>query len=57
MGSRGGSRDAGLAFIHIAQILNAACGPLVMATPTKLSQAWFGESERATATAAAVLAI
>jgi hypothetical protein len=56
LASHGGSGAGGMAFIHIAQILNAACGPLVMATPTLLSQSWFGASERTTATAAAVLA-
>jgi hypothetical protein len=56
LASHGGSGTAGIAIIHIAQILNAASGPLVMATPTLLSQSWFGESERTTATAAAVLA-
>lgn len=40
---QGGSFDAGLALLHLAQIINAAVGPLVMNTPTQLSQTWFGE--------------
>eukprot|EP01121_Diplochlamys_sp_Union-15-3_P014329 TRINITY_DN454_c0_g1_i5.p1 TRINITY_DN454_c0_g1~~TRINITY_DN454_c0_g1_i5.p1 ORF type:complete len:329 (+),score=32.99 TRINITY_DN454_c0_g1_i5:72-1058(+) len=36
--------------ISIAQILNAASGPMVMAPVSKLSATWFGETERTTAT-------
>jgi hypothetical protein len=54
--SAGGNRDAGLFFIHTGQILNGVCGPLVMSTPTLLSQSWFPANERTTATASAVLA-
>jgi len=41
--------------IHIAQILNAAVGPFVMASPSKLSSNWFPVKERTTATAVATL--
>ena len=37
--------------VHIGQILNAAVGPIVMATPPKLSVDWFPVSQRTTATA------
>ena len=39
--------------IHIAQMLNAAAGPFVMATPSRLSALWFPPSRRTTATAIA----
>jgi FLVCR family MFS transporter 7 len=41
--------------IHIAQILNAAVGPFVMATPSKISANWFPPKERTTATAIGTL--
>ena len=41
--------------VHFAQILNAAVGPLSMATPTLLASLWFPEKERSTATAIAIL--
>ena len=41
--------------VHVAQICNAAVGPLTMATPTLLSSVWFPEHERATATAVAIV--
>ena len=44
------------ACVHGGCILNACAGPLVMATPSLLSQVWFHDHERATATAVAVLA-
>ncbi|XP_065177837.1 solute carrier family 49 member 4-like [Sycon ciliatum] len=37
--------------VHIGQILNAAVGPIVMATPPKLSVDWFPASQRTSATA------
>jgi MFS family permease len=40
----------------VGQILNAAAGPLVMATPSLLASVWFPDHERTTATAIAVLA-
>eukprot|EP00742_Colponemidia_sp_Colp-10_P002780 GILJ01002972.1.p1 GENE.GILJ01002972.1~~GILJ01002972.1.p1 ORF type:complete len:458 (-),score=57.19 GILJ01002972.1:377-1750(-) len=43
--------DSAVALLHLGQIFNAAAGPLVMAPPTQLSVTWFGEHERATATA------
>ena len=54
--SQGGNQKAGLFFIHTGQILNAVSGPLVMSTPTVLSQLWFPANQRTTATASAVLA-
>lgn len=53
---RTGNQDTALSFLHIGQILNAAAGPLVMATPSLLSAIWFPDHERTTATAIAVLA-
>ena len=43
-------------FLHVGQILNAAAGPLVMATCSKLSVMWFPEHQRGTATAIAYTA-
>ena len=40
---------------HFGQILNAFSGPLVAATPSKLSAEWFPPRERATATSIAVI--
>jgi sugar phosphate permease len=37
--------------VHFGQVLNALVGPLVQASPTYLSVNWFGDGERATATA------
>lgn len=45
-----------LLLAHLGQILNAAAGPLVLATPSKLSAEWFPPHHRHTATAVAVLA-
>lgn len=42
-------------FIHIGQILNAACGPLVMAPVSQLSCLWFGTNERTRATTIAIV--
>lgn len=42
-----------LALTHIAQIINAAVAPLVVASPSFLSLTWFPETERNTATAIA----
>eukprot|EP00048_Salpingoeca_helianthica_P004438 m.76856 g.76856 ORF g.76856 m.76856 type:complete len:473 (+) comp13196_c0_seq1:1319-2737(+) len=44
-----------LSLVHIAQIINAAAGPLVCATVTLVSSTWFPINERTTATAVAVL--
>lgn len=38
-------------FIHSSQILISIVGPMVTCTPAHVSQMWFGESERTTATA------
>eukprot|EP00298_Acanthocystis_sp_HF-20_P016322 c21450_g6_i5.p1 GENE.c21450_g6_i5~~c21450_g6_i5.p1 ORF type:complete len:453 (+),score=143.33 c21450_g6_i5:498-1856(+) len=54
--SHGAKNDFGIAFVHIGQILNAICGPLVMASPSQVSQTWFGENERTLATAIGTLA-
>jgi hypothetical protein len=43
-----------LPFIHIGQILNAACGPLVMAPVAQLSCLWFAPHERTRATTVAI---
>ena len=45
-----------LPFIHIGQILNAACGPLVMAPVSQLSCLWFAPHERTRATTVAIFA-
>jgi sugar phosphate permease len=45
-----------LPFIHIGQILNAACGPLVMAPVSQLSCLWFAPHERTRATTIAIFA-
>ena len=45
-----------LPFIHAGQILNAACGPLVMAPVSQLSSLWFAPHERTRATTVAILA-
>jgi len=44
-----------LPFIHVGQILNAACGPLVMAPVSQISSVWFAPHERTRATTIAVL--
>jgi hypothetical protein len=43
-------------FLHAGQILNAACGPLIMAPVSQLSCLWFGLNERTRATTIAILA-
>lgn len=53
---RGGNKVAGLVFVHAAHILNAAAGPFMMSPVSQLSQTWFADSERTTATAFAALA-
>jgi hypothetical protein len=45
-----------LPFIHIGQILNAACGPLVMAPVSQISCLWFAPHERTRATTVAIFA-
>ena len=45
-----------LACLHSAQIVNAAVGPPVMASPSLLSAQWFPDDERNRATAVAILA-
>jgi MFS family permease len=45
-----------LPFLHFGQILNAACGPLVMAPVAQLSCLWFPPHERTRATTFAILA-
>ena len=45
-----------LLFIHIGQILNAACGPLIMAPVSQLSCLWFKPDERTRATTMAIMA-
>jgi FLVCR family MFS transporter len=44
-----------LPFIHIGQILNAACGPLVMAPVSQISCLWFPPHERTRATTVAIV--
>ena len=43
-----------LVFLHLGQILNAACGPLVMAPVSQLSCLWFAPHERTRATTIAI---
>ncbi|UJR17043.1 hypothetical protein I4U23_003941 [Adineta vaga] len=43
-------------FLHAGQILNAACGPLIMAPVSQLSCIWFGLNERTRATTIAIVA-
>ncbi|CAF1051274.1 unnamed protein product [Rotaria magnacalcarata] len=45
-----------LSFFHAGQIINAACGPLVMMPVSQLSCLWFGPNERARATTIAIMA-
>ncbi|CAF1424258.1 unnamed protein product [Adineta steineri] len=45
-----------LPFLHAGQILNAACGPLVMVPVSQLSCLWFAPHERTRATTVAVFA-
>lgn len=45
-----------LSFLHIGQILNAICGPLVMVPVSQLSCLWFASHERTRATTAAICA-
>lgn len=49
-------RVVSLSFIHAGQIINAACGPLVMAPVSQLSCLWFGPDERTRATTLAIMA-
>ena len=46
----------GIGCLHFAQIVNAAVGPPVMASPSLLSAQWFPDNERNRATATAILA-
>lgn len=48
---QGGSNAAGMMFVHLGHILVSLAGPLVMSTPAQLAQIWYGDNERATATA------
>ena len=45
-----------MTFFHLGQILNAACGPLVMAPVSQLSCLWFAPHERTRATTIAIFA-
>ncbi|CAF1121287.1 unnamed protein product [Rotaria sordida] len=45
-----------LPFLHVGQILNAVCGPLVMAPVSQLSCLWFDTNERTRATTVAIMA-
>jgi len=49
-------RSNAIWFLHVAHILNAAAGPLVMSTVSQCSCLWFGINERAKATSIAVFA-
>jgi hypothetical protein len=49
-------KSISLPFLHVGQILNAACGPLVMAPVAQLSCLWFAPHERTRATTIAILA-
>eukprot|EP00298_Acanthocystis_sp_HF-20_P016318 c21450_g6_i1.p1 GENE.c21450_g6_i1~~c21450_g6_i1.p1 ORF type:complete len:461 (+),score=159.76 c21450_g6_i1:66-1448(+) len=52
--SHGG--NGGIILIHLGQIVNAICGPMVMATPSMVSQTWFGDGERTISTSIGCLA-
>lgn len=43
-------------YLHVAQILNAAAGPFVMCSPSRLSSIWFPPEERTMATSLATAA-
>jgi hypothetical protein len=45
-----------LVFLHVGQIFNAACGPLVMVPVSQLSSLWFAPHERTRATTVAIFA-
>lgn len=45
-----------MVFLHLGQIINAACGPLVMAPVSQLSCLWFAPNERTRATTIAIFA-
>ena len=47
------SPSATLALVHLAQMLNAAAGPLLMSGPTAVSARWFEPAHRGMATAVA----
>ncbi|CAF3927367.1 unnamed protein product [Rotaria sp. Silwood1] len=49
-------RTISLPFLHTGQIINAACGPLVMAPVSQLSCLWFSPNERTRATTFAIMA-
>lgn len=49
-------KSISLSFFHTGQIINAACGPLVMAPVSQLSCLWFGPNERTRATTLAIMA-
>ncbi|UJR11899.1 hypothetical protein I4U23_016077 [Adineta vaga] len=49
-------KSISLPFIHAGQIINAACGPLVMAPVSQLSCLWFAANERTRATTIAIMA-
>ncbi|CAF2566512.1 unnamed protein product [Rotaria sp. Silwood2] len=48
-------RTISVLFLHVGQILNAACGPLVMAPVSQLSCLWFSPNERTRATTVAIM--
>eukprot|EP00298_Acanthocystis_sp_HF-20_P017013 c21649_g3_i3.p1 GENE.c21649_g3_i3~~c21649_g3_i3.p1 ORF type:complete len:459 (+),score=175.57 c21649_g3_i3:32-1408(+) len=54
--SHGANNDYGVAIIYIGHALNAFAGPFVMASPSQVSQTWFGDGERTMATAIGSLA-
>ncbi|CAF3291679.1 unnamed protein product [Rotaria sp. Silwood2] len=49
-------RTISMPFLHTGQIINATCGPLVMAPVSQLSCLWFGPNERTLATTLAIMA-
>ena len=49
------SAPGSLALVHLAMILDAVVGPVVMAAPSKLAADWFPPAERTVATALAAL--
>eukprot|EP00298_Acanthocystis_sp_HF-20_P017012 c21649_g3_i2.p1 GENE.c21649_g3_i2~~c21649_g3_i2.p1 ORF type:complete len:470 (+),score=179.38 c21649_g3_i2:49-1410(+) len=53
--SHGSNNDYGIILIYLGQILNGMSGPLAMASPSLISQSWFGDGERTFSTAVGCL--
>lgn len=55
MSSDARNTSAAMLFLHAGQILNAAAGPIVMASPSRVSAVWFSPEWRTRATAIAYI--